>query len=177
MSISSIIFPLSNIGYGYTVGEQLRIVGIPTVVGVGTTFAHATVTVTETADDEFAGWVFGKLQVLDDFSSKFNDKKRIFTLTENDEPISIESDTGSLIDLDQVLLLLRTTLLVGKLPEVLPEEMCSHYNALSRVLLMLEELSELDLDGVLPILRLALKVVTSPYHLHRAMHKVQHLPD
>ena len=105
LSISNIIFPLSNIGYGYTVGEQLRIVGIPTVVGVGTTFAHATVTVTETADDEFAGWVFGKLQVLDDFSSKFNDKKRIFTLTENDEPISIESDTGSLIDLDQVLLI------------------------------------------------------------------------
>ena len=105
LSITNIIFPSNNIGFGYTVGEQLSIVGIPTVVGVGTTFAHATVTVTEVADDEFAGWVFGKLQVLDDFSSQFNDKKRIFTLTENDEPISIESDTGSLIDLDHVLLI------------------------------------------------------------------------
>ena len=74
-------------------------------MGIGTTFQHATFTISETQDDEFAGWVFGKMQVLDNFSHEFNDKRRVFTLTEDSEPISIESDTGSLIDLDQVLLI------------------------------------------------------------------------
>ena len=96
---------LINTGYGYTAGEQLQIVGIPTNVGIGSTFRNATFTVSETQDDEFAGWVFGKLQVLDNFSNQFNDQRRVFTLTEDNEPISIESDTGSLIDLDQVLLI------------------------------------------------------------------------
>ena len=104
LSITNIDFS-TNAGFGYTVGEQLRIVGIPTVIGIGTTFAHATVTVTEVSDDEFAGWVFGKLQILDDFSNLFNDKRRIFTLTENGDPISIESEAGSLIDLDYNLLI------------------------------------------------------------------------
>jgi len=96
---------LNSLGYGYTTGEQLQIVGIPTDVGIGTDFENATVTVSEVQDDEFAGWVFGKLQILDDFSNQFNDKKRIFTITENEVPISIEAETGSLIDLDQVLLI------------------------------------------------------------------------
>ena len=105
VGLSIISSNLINTGYGYTAGEQLQVVGIPTNVGIGTTFQHATFTISETQDDEFAGWVFGKLQVLDDFSSQFNDKRRVFTLTENSEPISVETDTGSQIDLDQVLLI------------------------------------------------------------------------
>ena len=105
VGLSIISSNLINTGYGYTAGEQLQVVGIPTNVGIGTTFKHATFTISETQDDEFAGWVFGKMQVLDNFSHEFNDKRRVFTLTENSEPISIESDTGSLIDLDQVLLI------------------------------------------------------------------------
>jgi|TARA_B100000131_G_scaffold147107_1_gene143069 hypothetical protein len=105
VGLSIISSTLNNTGYGYTVGEQLQIVGIPTDVGIGTTFRNATITIEETQNDEFAGWVFGKLQVLDNFSDQFNDKRRVFTITENNEPISIESDSGSLIDLDQVLLI------------------------------------------------------------------------
>jgi len=105
VGLSIISSNLINTGYGYTAGEQLQVVGIPTNVGIGTTFKHATFTISETQDDEFAGWVFGKMQVLDNFSHEFNDKRRVFTLTENSEPISIESDTGSLIDLDQVLMI------------------------------------------------------------------------
>ena len=105
VGLSIISSNLINTGYGYTAGETLQVVGIPTNVGIGTTFQHATFTISETQDDEFAGWVFGKMQVLDNFSHEFNDKRRVFTLTEDSEPISIESDTGSLIDLDQVLLI------------------------------------------------------------------------
>ena len=105
VGLSIISSNLVNTGYGYTAGETLQVVGIPTNVGIGTTFRHATFTISETQDDEFAGWVFGKMQVLDNFSHEFNDKRRVFTLTENNDPISIESDTGSLIDLDQILLI------------------------------------------------------------------------
>ena len=103
LSISS--FNLNNIGYGFTQGEQLRIAGIPTVTSIGSTFQNAVFTVTETRDDEFAGWVFGKLQVLDDFSNEFDGRKKVFTMTENNEPLSVEKDSGSLIELQHNLLI------------------------------------------------------------------------
>jgi hypothetical protein len=103
LSITS--FQLNNIGYGFTVGEQLRIAGIPTVTSIGSTFANAIFTVKETRDDEFAGWVLGKLQVLDDFSSEFNSVKTTFTITENGVPLSIEKTPGSPINLEDVLLI------------------------------------------------------------------------
>jgi len=102
LSITS--FQLNNIGYGFTVGEQLRIAGIPTVTSIGSSFVNAIFTVKETRDDEFAGWVIGKLQVLDDFSSEFNGSKTTFTITENGVPLSIEKSIGSPIDLSDVLL-------------------------------------------------------------------------
>lgn len=98
-------FQLNNLGYGYTVGEQLRIAGIPTVTSIGSSFANAIFTVSEVQDDEFTGWVFGKLQVLDDFSDEFDGRKTTFTLRENGETISITGRPGSSIDLDQVLLI------------------------------------------------------------------------
>ena len=103
LSISSI--KLNNIGYGFTQGEQLRIAGIPTVTSIGSTFQNAVFTVTETRDDEFAGWVFGKLQVLDDFSDEFDGRKKVFTMTENKQPLSVEKDSGSLIELEHNLLI------------------------------------------------------------------------
>jgi len=103
LSITS--FQLNNIGYGFTVGEQLRIAGIPTVTSIGSSFANAIFTVNETRDDEFTGWVIGKLQVLDDFSSEFDGRKTTFTLTENGIPLSIEKNAGSPINLEDVLLI------------------------------------------------------------------------
>ena len=103
LSITSV--NLNNIGYGFTIGEQLRIAGIPTVASIGSTFTNAVFTVTDTRDDEFAGWVFGKVQVLDDFSNDFDGRKKVFTMTENGEPLSVEKDPGSLIELQHNLLI------------------------------------------------------------------------
>jgi len=103
--LSITTFQINNIGYGFTVGEQLRIAGIPTVVSVGSSFSEAIFTVKETRDDEFAGWTIGKLQILDDFSSEFNGSKTTFTITENSAPLSIEKSIGSPIDLSDVLLI------------------------------------------------------------------------
>lgn len=98
-------FTLNNIGFGFTMHEQLTIAGIPTVTSIGSTFQNAVFTVNEVHTDEFAGWVFGKLQILDDFSDEFNGSKRTFTLTENNVPISIDKRVGSPISLDDVLLI------------------------------------------------------------------------
>ena len=98
-------FTLTNPGYGFTSGEQLTIAGIPTDRTAGSNFQPAIWTVSDVQDDEFAGWVFGKLQILDDISGEFDDKKKVFTLKEDGEPMGIESLEGSLIDLDQVLLI------------------------------------------------------------------------
>ena len=96
---------LTKTGYGYTVGEQITIAGIPTSFSAGTSFVPATFTITQTLDDKFAGWVLGKFQILDDFSDEFNGSKTQFTITENNNPISIETTAGSPISLDDVLLI------------------------------------------------------------------------
>tara|TARA_B100001175_G_C19512642_1_gene644948 strand:- start:35 stop:3175 length:3141 start_codon:yes stop_codon:yes gene_type:complete len=96
---------LTNVGYGYTVGEKLSVAGIVTDSSAGTNFEAIQFTVTETLDDEFAAWVFGKLQILDDFSNEFDGKKTQFTLKEDNKAISIEKDPGSPISLDDVLLI------------------------------------------------------------------------
>ncbi len=95
---------ITNTGYGFTVGEQLTIAGIPTNISAATNFTPATFTVTETSDDKFAGWVLGKFQILDDFSSQFNGSRTQFTITEDNTPVSIEVTPGSPISLDDVLL-------------------------------------------------------------------------
>jgi|TARA_B100000035_G_scaffold119710_2_gene101539 hypothetical protein len=98
-------FTITNPGYGYTVGETLNVVGIPTVSSIGANFQNAIFTVEDTADDEFAGWVFGKLQILDDISDQFNGRKTTFQLKNNNVVLSIEKQEGSPISLDDVLLI------------------------------------------------------------------------
>ena len=62
-------------------------------------------TISEVRDDEFAGWVLGKLQILDDFSHQFNGRRRTFTIHEDGKPLSIEKLEGSPISLEDVLLI------------------------------------------------------------------------
>jgi len=94
-----------NPGYGYTVGEELTVVGIPTISDYGVDFTPPTVTVLDTHDDEFAGWVFGKLQILDDFSDQFDGRRSVFQITKDNVPLSIEKLDGSNIELEDVLLI------------------------------------------------------------------------
>tara|TARA_B100001250_G_scaffold96842_1_gene81100 strand:- start:9919 stop:13056 length:3138 start_codon:yes stop_codon:yes gene_type:complete len=96
---------ITNTGYGYTVGEQIQIVGIPTVATAGTNFTPAQFTITETSDDKFAAWTLGKFQILDDWSHLFNGSRTQFTLTENNSAVSIEKTIGSPISLDDILLI------------------------------------------------------------------------
>ena len=91
-------------GMGYKENEVLQL-SSPSVVGIGSTI---TFTVKSVYTDKFAGWTFGQLIKIDDFSNEFDGVKRIFTLTRTTnllpEPYSIESSPGSGIVLQNNLL-------------------------------------------------------------------------
>lgn len=105
---SSVIdFEIKNIGYGYTVGSVLTVpvggsVGIPTISG--SPFKKFEITVDRVFIDKFSGWSIGELQPLDNIESLFNNKRVIFTLKYFDEIISIYAKKGSLINIQDNLL-------------------------------------------------------------------------
>lgn len=97
-------FKFTNPGYGYTVGEVLTPVGIPT----NSNYNPLKIIVNEVEKDKFSAWNIGVLQKLDDLSNFVNGQRKIFTLTEtvNEEstPLSLESIPGSQINLSYNLL-------------------------------------------------------------------------
>ena len=87
-------FDLKDRGFGYKNGEVLTVQGIPFRVGVST--SPFTLTVKSTIDDKFAGFSFGQLVPLDDFSAEFNGAKKTFVLTKT----VLTKDVVSIISLD-----------------------------------------------------------------------------
>ena len=67
---SIISFDMANRGIGYEIGDNLQLSTIPFQVGIGTSAFN--ITVKNKYQDKFAGWCFGQLLELDDFSSQFN---------------------------------------------------------------------------------------------------------
>ena len=67
---SIIDFNITDRGFSYKNGEVLTVQGIPFRAGVST--SPFTLTIKSTIDDKFAGFSFGQLVPLDDFSSEFN---------------------------------------------------------------------------------------------------------
>ena len=87
-------FDLTKRGFGYKNGEVLTVQGIPFRVGVST--SPFTLTVKSTIDDKFAGFSFGQLVPLDDFSSEFNGAKKSFLLTKT----TVTKDVVTIASLD-----------------------------------------------------------------------------
>ena len=106
---SSVIqFTLANSGYNYDIGDNLTVpvggaTGIPT--DPTATFEEFKITVDQIHNDKFAGWTFGELQVLDDFSGFFNGVKKSFQIKENGVPLSLRSAPGSPIRIQDNLLI------------------------------------------------------------------------
>lgn len=101
-------FKFSNPGYGYTIGEVLSPVGILTGIGY-TASDELKIRIDETYSDSFSAWNIGILQKLDDLSSFTNGRRKVFTLSETinsqSQPISLESELGSPINLQDNLLI------------------------------------------------------------------------
>ena len=88
-------FELSNPGIGYEINDVLSAPSLPLAVGSGVTFS---ITVKSKHQDKFAGWAFGQLIELDDFSNLFNDFRKTFLLTRTEttkEYYSIVAAEGS----------------------------------------------------------------------------------
>jgi len=106
---SSVIdFSISNTGYGYGVGQILTIpsggaTGIPTTSS--SNFEEFKVDILQIDSDSFVAWSIGQLQVLDDVSELFDGVTKTFPISLNGNSFSIQSAPGSLVKVQDTLLL------------------------------------------------------------------------
>lgn len=102
-------FNITNSGYGYRAGEVLTVpsgglTGIPTDRSIGVGFSDFRIFVNTVSYDKFTAWRFGDLDVLDNLDTQFNGTKRVFTLKKEQQQFTIRSKKGSLIDVEQTIL-------------------------------------------------------------------------
>ena len=106
---SSVIdFTLTNSGYGYGLNHILTIptggaTGIPTTP-IGNEFREFQLEITDIITDSFSGWTLGEIEPLDDFSNLFDGKRKTFPITRSGSQLSLQSDLGSLVNIEDVLL-------------------------------------------------------------------------
>jgi len=74
-------FNLDDPGYGYKVGEVLKVVGITTNPSIGVGFSEFRMTVLETFTDKFGGFYPGQFVRINSLAPFFTGKKRKFLLT------------------------------------------------------------------------------------------------
>ena len=74
-------FTIEDPGYGYKVGEVLKVVGITTNPSVGAGFSEFRMTVLETFTDKFGGFYPGQFVRINSLAPFFTGKKRKFLLT------------------------------------------------------------------------------------------------
>ena len=104
---SSVVdFTIKNTGYGYGNSEILTLpiggtTGIPTTSG----YKEFQVNIENVFSDEFTGWSLGQLQSLDDISYLFDGGRLMFPLTESGVVISIRASKGSVISIQDTLLI------------------------------------------------------------------------
>ena len=107
MGSTVIDFEIKNTGYGYNVGHILTLpltgtTGIPTTSS--SSFNEFKLTIEEADYDVFTGWSVGQLQVLDNFTSLFDGVRKTFPITLNGNVLSIQAKKGSLITIQDTLL-------------------------------------------------------------------------
>ena len=103
---SIVSFDMADRGIGYEIGDNLQLTTLPFQVGIGTSVFN--ITVKNKFQDKFAGWCFGQLLELDDFSAQFNGFRKSFLITRtvtNKEYYSIVAQKGSGIILQNNLLI------------------------------------------------------------------------
>jgi len=107
MGSTIIDFEIKNTGYGYNVGHILTLpitgaIGIPTTSSAN--FNEFKLEILEADYDVFTGWSIGQLQVLDNFASLFDGVRKTFPITLDGEVLSIQAKRGSLISIQDTIL-------------------------------------------------------------------------
>ena len=106
---SSVIdFSIVNSGYAYGVDQELTVptggtTGIPTTSSFGSNLFKLTVDSLFT--DEFTAWTIGTLDQLDDISGLFTGTRIAFPLEKNGTAVSIRAGKGSVINVEDVILI------------------------------------------------------------------------
>jgi len=100
---SIISFDMTDRGIGYEIGDVLELTTLFHQVGIATTSFK--ITVKNKFQDKFAGWTFGQLLELDDFSQQFNGFRKSFLIKRDTEYYSIVAAEGSDIILQNNLLI------------------------------------------------------------------------
>jgi hypothetical protein len=105
---SSVIeFEIKNTGYGYEFEDILTVpvggaTGIPTTPN--STLKEFQISVESIDRDKFSGWSIGELEVFDNIQRLFDGNRVIFPLTYNGTTTSVYAKKGSLINIQDVLL-------------------------------------------------------------------------
>jgi len=108
---SVIDFNITERGIGYANGDVLTVAGIPTDASAGAAFSTFNFTVDSIYTDEFAGFSFGQLLPLYDFSSEFDNIRRVFTIrTTLGNIINISADDTSIKPANNLLIFLNDVL-------------------------------------------------------------------
>jgi hypothetical protein len=105
---SVISFEIINTGYGYGQSEILTVAvggqsGIPTDPSIS--FKEFQITIDQTINDEFSGWVIGDLQVFDVIDDLFDGNRVTFPIKLNGNQTTIRSKKGSNINVESTLLI------------------------------------------------------------------------
>ena len=103
------LFSVKNTGRNYEIGDVLTVqsggtTGIPTT-GTPANFKDFQVIIEAVHNDKFAGWTFGLLDVLDDFSSNFDGVRKSFTVSKAGNVLSLRSAKGSPIRIQDNLII------------------------------------------------------------------------
>jgi len=105
---SVVAFTLRDSGYGYGVNHILT-VPIGGLTGIPTTsvanFREFQLSIQEVETDRFSAWSVGELEVLDNFSNLFNGSRKAFPITRSGSPVSIQSKYGSLVKVEDVVII------------------------------------------------------------------------
>jgi hypothetical protein len=106
---SSVIeFEIKNTGYGYVVGDILTLpIGGSTGIPTSSNYSSAKefrISIQNVERDKFSGWSIGELQVFDAIQNLFDGKRVIFPLSYNGTIISVYSKKGSLVNIQDTLL-------------------------------------------------------------------------
>jgi len=106
---SSVVdFTITNYGYSYRAGDILTVeTGDPNGIPLDSTktFQEFSIIIDKVTKDNFSGWYVGGLKLLDNFSTKFDGKRKVFFLTDNGNIFSIISKKGSEIDVKATILI------------------------------------------------------------------------
>lgn len=108
MGGSIIDFNITDRGTGYANGNVLTVAGIPTDSTVGSAFSTFNLTVDSVISNKFAGFSFGQLLPLYDFSSEFDGGKRKFQLRQiiTQQTINIDSNEAGVEPQNNLLVFL-----------------------------------------------------------------------